>query len=1144
MADLTKEIRLQQKVVNRTRKNNAEGVTEVKRLGTLFYRRFLELGAIADLDKAISIAGQVIGMTSESHVNRHEYLTSLSFRLGDRYSITGMSLDLDEAIKVGREAIDITPSDYPDKIRRLSNLGALLHDRFQSVGEMASLEEAIRLGLKVVDLTPHGHPDRVVYLGNLGALLRCRYSRSGQLSDLEEAIRVGQEGVNTAEDDYPDMAPLLSNVVAALGDKYERTGHMVDLEEAIRMGRDSIDKAPKDSPDRARYLNTLATQLYRRFTRLGEADDLEAAIQLGREGIQALDLTPHNCRDKAACLSNLGTQLGDKYSKTEDLAVLEEAIQFGREAVSITPENDPNKALWLGNLAILLGKRIGVMADLEEAIQLGRYAVDRISANSPERARCLSALGVHLHLRFSREGEYGDLEEAIRLGRESVDLTPENDAERVHRLSNLALHLHDRYMAIREHDDPDAPIRSDDIEEAISIARHTVKATPEGHAYRANYLNNLSIYLRANYGVTRSAQTLDAAILAGREAVKASPDDTSSRAIWLINIAALLRDRFMLHKTERVGMEESISYYRCVLHQSTSPIASRVLAGREILDCSAIISEWQRGYEAATVAVNLVPKLISRSSDNPDNHFLLRHAFFLASDAAAVALRVRKEPSHALQLLEQGRGVLAASLEEMRTDVLDLQKSHPELARKFDCLRSELTQPVVRSTILSDDTLQQTGGREMNRQHSANEEIDRLIMEIRQQPGFEDFLLAPNKTEMETAAKDGPIIVVNASKHGCDAILIQPQRIWSLPLPGLNTKDIHEKSDKGSWGSLQNLAWLWDVAAKPILDALGFTQPPMNPSDENWPHVWWIPTGLLAEFPLHAAGHHDRNSSETVLDRVMSSYSSSVKALIHGRRRPVVASTTSALLVAMEHTPGYSRLPFAAAEIKVVSGLCKSMALNPIKPRRYKQDMISQLKECKIFHFAGHGHTDTMDPSQSHLLLEDSEELTVGTLLDINLCERSPFLAYLSACGTGQIKEESYLDESIHLIGGYQLAGFRHVIGTLWEVDDKLCVDMARITYEEIGSGRLTDKSVCWGLHKATRELRGRWLDNKGTVRRRSGRIRKMRITMELAKTGARSARLGPRRDARRPRDVILCDTNDAEEMSSPPWVPYIHFGV
>ncbi|KAH7143528.1 TPR domain-containing protein [Dactylonectria macrodidyma] len=726
-------------------------------------------------------------------------------------------------------------------------------------------------------------------------------------------------------------------------------------------------------------------------------------------------------------------------------------------------------------------------------------------------------LGSRLHSSNTRiRFMYGDHEQL------TVYFTPENHPEKARRLCNLALCLQAKYMEMRQQDDPDAPRQTGDIKEAISIAKQAVDVTPEGHPRRADYLNNVSVCIRAKYGETRSEETLDEAILFGREAVKAVLADTALRATWVMNVAALLRDRFLPHKTDRPRMGEAISCYQSVLYQPTSPIASRLMAGREILDCSAIISEWQQGYEAGTVAVKLIPKLISRSSDNPDKRFLLGHILFLASDAAAVALCLQKEPTVALQILEQGRGVLATSLEKMRTDVLGLQNSHPELARQVDSLRSELTQPVMRSTNPSNGSCQQAGGLKENRQYHANEEIDRQIVRIRKQPGFEDFLQAPNRADMEAAAKDGPIVIVNASKHGCDAVVIQPLSIWSLALPRLNTKEIHDRADKNDRGSPQTLAWLWNVGMKTILDALGFKQPPVNPSEDDWSHVWWLPTGLLAEFPLHAAGHHNAGSSEAVFDRVMSSYISSVKALIHGRRRPVIESTNSALLVAMENT-------------KVIPGF-------PMLPRRLGWlDMISHLMECKIFHFAGHGHTDATDPSQSHLLLEGSEELTVGTLLEVNLRERSPFLAYLSACETGQIKDESYLDESTHLIGGYQLAGFRHVIGTLWEVDDRLCVEMARITYEAIGERGMTDKSVCWGLHKATRELRSRWLGNKGTVRRRSQRVRKMRIVTGPTKTRAPRDR---QRDARLPGDVVLCDDGGEEAPTSPPWVPYVHFGV
>lgn len=229
----------------------------------------------------------------------------------------------------------------------------------------------------------------------------------------------------------------------------------------------------------------------------------------------------------------------------------------------------------------------------------------------------------------------------------------------------------------------------------------------------------------------------------------------------------------------------------------------------------------------------------------------------------------------------------------------------------------------------------------------------------------------------------------------------------------------------------------------------------------------------------------------------MSSYNSSIKSIIHSRRRPVVQSTSSqALLVAIEHTPEQVRLPYAIKEVEIIRNLIKSMDMDPIEPGRRKQDVISYLPQCKIFHFAGHGYTDDEDPSRSHLLLEDgkNDTLTVATLLEMNLREYSPFLAYLSACGTGRIKDEKFFDESIHLISVYQLAGFRHVIGTLWEVNDEACVDIARITYEGMRDRGMSDESVCWSLYRASRELRDCWLSglSKTKCGSRSSRMEDM----------------------------------------------------
>jgi CHAT domain-containing protein len=76
-------------------------------------------------------------------------------------------------------------------------------------------------------------------------------------------------------------------------------------------------------------------------------------------------------------------------------------------------------------------------------------------------------------------------------------------------------------------------------------------------------------------------------------------------------------------------------------------------------------------------------------------------------------------------------------------------------------------------------------------------------------------------------------------------------------------------------------------------------------------------------------------------------------------------------------------------EVRMLYDLCNSSNLHPVQPKKRKEDVILHLPNCKIFHFAGHGHTDNDDPSQSALLLEDWEgnPLTVADLLDMNLRE-------------------------------------------------------------------------------------------------------------------------------------------------------------
>ncbi|KAI3330235.1 hypothetical protein F4824DRAFT_492315 [Ustulina deusta] len=366
--------------------------------------------------------------------------------------------------------------------------------------------------------------------------------------------------------------------------------------------------------------------------------------------------------------------------------------------------------------------------------------------------------------------------------------------------------------------------------------------------------------------------------------------------------------------------------------------------------------------------------------------------------------------------------------EDLRTDVSGLHVNHPELARKFHHLREELEpQNKLASVPDKTSTLWQD---KPNQRYQAARNLEDLINEIRQIPYFQDFLLPPRKEAMQDASKKGPLIVINVSEYRCDAILIQPQEIRLLELPNLKKQDIVREAMAGDLGSSKVLKWLWKAPVDSVLSKLGYTQ--CLGEYNKWPRVWWIPTGLLSKFPLHAAGLHAPHSTKTTLGRVISSYGSSVKALIHARHHGPQESTTVNL---------------------------KNIILLGFKidePASSRGQVLSSRETCDVFHFASHGSTNPFDPSLSCLLLSDweTQPLTVTTLLETNLRRRRPSLAFLA----------------------FQLAGFRHTIGTLWEVSDKVCADMALLFYEVIMEGGLDDESVSRGLHRAGRRLRDRWL--------------------------------------------------------------------
>lgn len=842
---------------------------------------------------------------------------------------------------------------------------------------------------------------------------------------------------------------------------------MENLEEDFQIERNGFDVISQDHPDRIILLNILKALLGDRYSRTRAMTDLEESIQIARN---AVDATPEDHPDRAGRLNNLGAYLGSRYSRTGAMTDLEEANQMARDAVNATPKGYPNRAGYLHNLGTHLNNRYsrtGAMADLEEAIQVARNAVDATPKDHPDRAKWLSNLGAKLGDRYSRTGAITDLEESIQIARNTVDATPQDHPDRVTLLHNLGNRLGDRYLRTGA---------MEDLEEAIQITRDTVDATPEDHPDRASQLHYLGAKLGDRYSRTGAMADL----------------------------------------------EEAKTLFLIALNLNVSPVRHRLQAGRRLLLSSTILQDIQEAYEAAQTAIRLIPLLTPRSLQNTDKQHLLSQAAGLASDAAAIALAAGKGSTAAIEMLETGRGVLVGTLYDMRTDLSALEQQHPDLARSFYRLRDILDAPTFRDTTLTTTEsltvaiqaeANQRRQAEANQRREAGQQLETLIGDIRSQPGFERFLFPPLETEMQNAAKYGPIVIINISMYRCDALIIEPSGIRVLELDQVSRGELDNKDPQ----SHNTFVWLWSAIVSPILEALGFTQ---TPSGTCWPRVWWIPTGPLVRFPLHAAGDYLNGNSDTAVDKIISSYSSSIRAIIHSRQQPYqkAAENEKIALVAMNDTPEQSRLPFADEEIGTIQAVCQSMGVQTIWPERCKKEVLLAIKACQIFHFAGHGGTDPASPLHSQLLLDDwkKDPLTVESLLAINLGSALPFLAYLSACGTGENRNEELADEGIHLTAAYQIAGFRHVIGTLWSVSDRVCVDMARRTYEVLRDQKGSDQAVSSGLHRAMRDLRDVW------VREENAR----RSYPQALRSG---------------RDAEVCDSI---ETRTPFWVPYVHFGV
>jgi CHAT domain-containing protein len=251
---------------------------------------------------------------------------------------------------------------------------------------------------------------------------------------------------------------------------------------------------------------------------------------------------------------------------------------------------------------------------------------------------------------------------------------------------------------------------------------------------------------------------------------------------------------------------------------------------------------------------------------------------------------------------------------------------------------------------------------------------------------------------------------------------------------------------------------------------------------EDLPRIWWIGTGLASAFPFHAAGDRSTGPMESAYCRVISSYSPSIKALTFAKERVSAEITPhydplQMLIVTMPTTPGAEDLPGVSIEkSEVIAAVGTSVSVKTLNHPDVA-GVMDQIRHCNIAHFACHGVSNRVDPSESGLLMQTARTATTQPRQDVFSVRKASQahlsgaeIAYLSACLTAENQAVRLVDEVLHVVSGFQVARFRHVVGCLWPSSDVVCVQVAKSFYCELvrdGEIRYSDRAVALALHKA-----------------------------------------------------------------------------
>ena len=420
----------------------------------------------------------------------------------------------------------------------------------------------------------------------------------------------------------------------------------------------------------------------------------------------------------------------------------------------------------------------------------------------------------------------------------------------------------------------------------------------------------------------------------------------------------------------------------------------------------------------------------------------------------------------AIETLERGRGLLWSEMRSLRMSIDQLRLVNLPLAQRFAAINNDLEALTTSSSAgiwlnegqVDSEELMDAIGRLVVKQRALVAERDTLISQIQSLPGFDTFLTTPSFDTLRSAAKHGPVVIINHTRWRSDILILLLDSPPSLiPMPdnfyerAKNLKDQllttrNHGLESGVYDDALSsvLESLYDLVGHPVIQRLH----KLNIPEQS--RIWFCPTSVFCSLPLHAMGpiRPEGPIKFYFSDLYIPSYTPTLSALIESRKPRTRPLDQPSMLLVIQPD---AKMPKAKQEMHVIQSVGMS-TVTLFRETATPSAVLEHLKDYPFVHISSHGNLETGKPFDAFFKLYEGSRLT---LLDI-VRSRLPTaeFAFLSACHTAELTTESIVDEGLHLTGVVQYCGFRSVVGTMWEMADDDGPDLAGNFYGSVFSNR------------------------------------------------------------------------------------------